>query len=42
MNESDDNEKVPVFRTWKTWYVLVIGSLLVMMGLFYFLTKHYS
>lgn len=44
MTEHDNNdiEKAPVFRRWRIWYALVIGCLLVLIVLFYFLTKHFS
>jgi hypothetical protein len=34
--------KVPLFKKWSYWYVLVIGFLLLCIGVFYFLTKHFS
>lgn len=37
-----DSEKVPLFKSWRTWYWLVIGFLVVVMILFYLFTKHYS
>jgi uncharacterized integral membrane protein len=42
MDTQDQEEQAPVFRKWSTWYALVIGFLLLMILLFYFLTKHYS
>lgn len=40
----DDNqdERVPLFKKWSYWYVLVIGFLLLLIGCFYFFTKHFS
>jgi hypothetical protein len=42
MEEETQKEKVPLFKTWRAWYALVIGSLLLLIGFFYFLTKHFS
>lgn len=39
---NDDLDKVPLFKKWSYWYVLVIGFLLLLIGFFYFLTKHFS
>jgi hypothetical protein len=35
-------DKVPLFKKWSYWYVLVIGFLLLLIVFFYFLTKHFS
>jgi len=40
MDQPED--KVPVFKKWGHWYVLVIGFLLLCIVFFYFLTKHFS
>jgi hypothetical protein len=37
-----DQEKVPVFKKWSYWYVLVIGVLMLMIVLFYLFTKHFA
>jgi hypothetical protein len=42
MDTQDQEEQAPVFKKWSIWYALVIGFLLLMILLFYFLTKHYS
>ena len=44
MNEDmqEEEEKVPLFKKWSYWYALVIGFLLLCIGFFYFLTKHFS
>ncbi|HEY0059019.1 MAG TPA: hypothetical protein VGB56_07770 [Flavisolibacter sp.] len=39
---TDENDKVPLFRTWNQWYAAVIGFLVVLILLFYWLTKHFS
>ena len=38
MQEQED-DKASFFRSWNTWYALVIGFLLVLIGLFYLLTQ---
>jgi Mg2+ and Co2+ transporter CorA len=38
----DQEEKVPLFKKWSYWYVLVIGFLVCCIVVFYFLTKHFS
>ncbi len=35
-------EKVPLFKKWSRWYVLVVVFLLLNILFFYFLTKHFS
>ena len=37
-----DEEKVPLFKSWSTWYWLVIGFLVFCILFFYLLTKHFS
>jgi hypothetical protein len=41
-HEQASEEKVPLFKKWSYWYMQVAGFLLVCIGVFYFLTKHYS
>lgn len=40
MEQSD--EKIPLFKSWNYWYLLVIGFLLLVIILFVFFTKHFS
>lgn len=40
MEEQD--EKVPVFKRWASWYYLVLLFLIVQILLFYWFTKHFS
>jgi len=40
MDENKHN--VPFFNSWKTWYMVVIGFLIVLIILFYLFTKHFS
>lgn len=46
MNEMNrlpsEKDKVPLFKSWRYWYWLVIGFLVLLMILFYRFTKHYS
>jgi Mg2+ and Co2+ transporter CorA len=37
-----DEERVPFFKKWSYWYLLVIGFLVLCIALFYWLTKHFS
>jgi len=38
----NDKEKVPLFKTWKGWYRMVILALLIVIVLFYFFTKRFA
>lgn len=39
MNETTDStETPPLFKTWSGWYGLVIGTLIVLIGVFYWFT----
>ncbi|HEU0110051.1 MAG TPA: hypothetical protein VFQ73_04200 [Flavisolibacter sp.] len=38
----EEKEKVPLFKSWNYWYILVIGFLLLLIFLFYLFTKTYS
>lgn len=37
-----DNDKVPLFKKWGRWYLLVIAFLVLLIVLFYFFTKYFS
>lgn len=37
-----DQEKIPLFGSWKTWYGVVLGFLGLLIGAFYWITKHFS
>ncbi len=41
-SNNNDNEKVPLFKTWKGWYGMVIFALLIVIVLFYFFTKRFA
>jgi len=36
------DEKPPFLKSWTAWYWIVIGSLALLIILFYFFTKHFS
>jgi len=38
----EKREKVPFFKSWNHWYVFVLLFLIVLVGFFYFFTKHFS
>ena len=37
-----DNESVPLFKKWSSWYVLVIAFLILLILLFYFFTQRFA
>ena len=39
---SNSEEKPPVFKSWKGWYITLIGVLSVLILLFYLFTNHFS
>lgn len=39
---NDQKDKSPLFKSWKHWYVLVIGFLILLILLFYWLTKTFA
>jgi len=39
---NDQKDKVPLFKSWTHWYVLVIGFLILLILLFYWLTKTFA
>lgn len=39
---SEKNEKPPLFKKWRSWYLLLIGTLVVLITLFYWFTQSYS
>lgn len=38
----NNNDKVPLFRTWTQWYVFVIVFLVALIVFFYFFTNFFS
>lgn len=41
MNENE-NDKAPLFKTWRAWYVAVLLFLVIQIVLFLFLTNYFS
>ena len=39
---NEENDKAPFFKSWTTWYVLVIAVLAVLIIAFYFFTRHFQ
>jgi Mg2+ and Co2+ transporter CorA len=39
---TDQKDKVPLFKSWTGWYVLVLVFLAVLIVLFYLLTKNFA
>lgn len=37
-----EDEKPPLFRSWNTWYVIVVAWLALLIVLFYLFTKTFS
>jgi len=35
-------EKPPLFRSWKTWYKLVLGVMLFQVIVYFLITKYFS
>lgn len=40
--ENTKEEQVPVFNSWKSWYILTIGFLLVQIVLYFGITKFFE
>jgi hypothetical protein len=38
----NENDKIPLFKSWGQWYAFVIGFLVVLVILFYFFTKTFA
>jgi len=38
----ENDDKIPLFKKWRHWYVFVIGFLFLMIILFYLFTKRFS
>lgn len=41
-SSNNDKEQVPLFKTWRGWYLMVILALLILIVLFYFFTKRFA
>jgi hypothetical protein len=40
--QTPNDDKAPLFKSWTTWYVLVIAFLVLLIILFSFFTKRFS
>jgi hypothetical protein len=40
--EENQQEKVPLFKSWKNWYLLVVAFLILLIMLFFLFTKTFS
>jgi len=38
----DQKDKVPLFKSWTAWYTVVVGFLILLIVLFYWLTKTFA
>jgi len=38
----NNNDKIPLFRTWTQWYVFVIAFLIALIVFFHFFTNYFS
>ena len=39
---STEKDDIPVFKSWRSWYLLVIGALIGLIIFFYFFTKYFE
>jgi len=42
MTEETQEDEAPLFKRWSVWYTLVIGFLILLILVFYFITKKFS
>ena len=42
MHDPSEEEKVPLFRSWRNWYLFVLGFLLALIILFSLFTKYFG
>ena len=40
--ENNEDDKVPLFKTWNQWYVFLVVFLLILIFLFYWFTKFFA
>jgi hypothetical protein len=40
--QSQENDKAPFFKNWNGWYILVLSFLVLLIILFYLLTKKFE
>jgi len=37
-----NNEKPPVFQSWKTWYTIVLGALVIQVIIYFIITHTFA
>jgi Mg2+ and Co2+ transporter CorA len=42
MQEDQQDDRPPLFRSWSFWYALVTGFLVLLIVFFYFFTKYFA
>ncbi|WP_255697679.1 hypothetical protein [Fulvivirga ligni] len=42
MEDKKEAEKIPIFKSWKTWYFVVLGNLIFLIIIFYLFTSYFS
>ncbi len=40
--EKNEDEKVPLFKTWNQWYFFLVAFLILLIVLFYLFTKKFA
>jgi hypothetical protein len=38
----DEKDKIPLFKTWRQWYIFVVLVLLVQIIIFYWITEYFA
>lgn len=38
----NENENIPLFKSWRQWYVFVLAVLVLLILFFYLVAKHFS
>ncbi len=42
MKNISENDRPPVFKRWRTWYILLLGTLAFLISLFYLFMKTFN
>lgn len=40
--EKNEDEKVPLFKSWRQWYIFLVAFLVLLIILFYLFTKKFA